>query len=76
MRDHVWVLFVLADISKYFQEANLPKVAAVLEKTLFSVEAEILKPPSKTSGAEILASVRCAHNDLPDRSNVHDITAT
>lgn len=46
MKDHVWVMFALADISTYFEERNLPQVAAVLQETIRGVEAEILSSPS------------------------------
>jgi len=63
MRDHVWVLFVLADISKYFEERNLPQVAAVLEETIFSVESEILSQPCKTKTSETVTPLRCVSAD-------------
>ncbi len=74
MRDHVWVLFVLADISKHFEERNLPEVAAVIEETIFTVESGILSPSSKAGVSKASSPARRRHGDLSNRSNVIDIS--
>lgn len=54
MQRHTWVLFVLADMSRYFEESGLPQVAATLEESILAVERGILSQstvPAPLQGA-------------------------
>ncbi|WP_146348500.1 hypothetical protein [Falsiphaeobacter marinintestinus] len=57
VQDHVWVLFMLAEISKYFEEENLNQAAAVIEGAIFNIEDAILAPPPNSESSATPAPV-------------------